>query len=415
MSTGVLVALGAVEFETALLEVAAADGFHVVRRCVDVPDLLASSATRQAQVALVSAGLRGLDSDVVSRIRDDDVSVVGVVVEQSSADEAGLRRLGIDTIVYADDLERFADLVDDAQGPAKPLDLAEGEVATVTASRPTRNGKVVAVWGPTGAPGRSVVTVGMSAALGDVGASVMLVDADVYGGSCAQMLGLLDESSGLLAAVRLANAGRLTTDLLAAQARQITPAMRVLTGIPSADRWPELRTGLLRNVLDVARSCCGFTVVDCGFSIEADEEISYDTAAPRRNGATLAVLDLADEVVVVGGADPVGLGRLVRALNELSVAAPRGSRHVVVNRMRGSLGWSTDEIADVLARTAQVDGVTFLPDDQAACDKSAVLGRALTECAPESKLTKALRELAAQVAGVPAPKPARKAWVARGR
>jgi len=37
-----------------------------------------------------------------------------------------------------------------------------------------------------------------------------------------------------------------------------------------------------------------FTVVDCGFSLEQDEELSFDTAAPRRNGATLATLLAAD-------------------------------------------------------------------------------------------------------------------------
>ena len=36
-------------------------------------------------------------------------------------------------------------------------------------------------------------------------AGTLLVDADVYGGTIAPMLGLLDESSGLLAATRAAN------------------------------------------------------------------------------------------------------------------------------------------------------------------------------------------------------------------
>ena len=53
-------------------------------------------------------------------------------------------------------------------------------------------------------------------------------------------------------------------------------------------------------------------VVDCGFSLEADEEISFDTVAPRRNGATLAVLSDADLVLAVGSADPPGMERLVR-------------------------------------------------------------------------------------------------------
>ena len=58
-------------------------------------------------------------------------------------------------------------------------------------------------------------------------------------------------------------------------------------------------------------------MVDCGFSLEDDEELWFDTTAPRRNGATLAVLEAADTVLCVGGADPVALQRRVRALAEL--------------------------------------------------------------------------------------------------
>ena len=56
----------------------------------------------------------------------------------------------------------------------------------------------------------------------------------------------------------------------------------------------------------------GRDVVDCSFSLEDDEELSFDTAAPRRNGVTLAVLEAADTVLCVSGADPVALQRSIR-------------------------------------------------------------------------------------------------------
>ena len=55
-------------------------------------------------------------------------------------------------------------------------------------------------------------------------------------------------------------------------------------------------------VFATARALADFSVVDCGFCLETDEELSFDTVAPRRNGATLAVLDDADLIVVVGSA-----------------------------------------------------------------------------------------------------------------
>ena len=46
MSTGVLVAVGGVNFEADVLSVAAEPQMHVVRRCVDVADLVATAASR---------------------------------------------------------------------------------------------------------------------------------------------------------------------------------------------------------------------------------------------------------------------------------------------------------------------------------------------------------------------------------
>jgi MinD-like ATPase involved in chromosome partitioning or flagellar assembly len=260
-------------------------------------------------------------------------------------------------------------------------------------------GKIVAVWGATGAPGRSVVALGLASAVAERGVPTMVVDVDVYGGAQAQLLGLLDESSGLLAAARAANRGRLDRQQLASHARAVSPTLRVLTGLPRSDRWVELGPVLLRRILETSRSLCELTVLDCGFCVELDEEISYDVAAPRRNGATLAALQTADLVVVVGSADPVGLGRLLRAVADLRVQAPDVAPLVVVNRMRSSLGWSGDEVATMVRRTTQLEVEAFLPDDPAACDRAVVHGQSLHECAPGSRLTRALDELARTLTG----------------
>lgn len=409
MSTGILVAVGAVEFEAALLDAIERPSFHVVRRCVDVPDLLAAAATHQAQVAVVSAHLRNLDRDVVARLRGDNVAVVGATAETSSADEAALRRLGIESLVFADDLATLREvLAESMNAPAAVSASAAWVVATPPAVSVgedhrglPRRGQVIAVWGGSGAPGRSVVALGLSAELARLGVSTLLVDADVYGGAIAPMLGMLDESSGLLAAARASNVGALDADTLARHARRVNPALRVLTGLPRADRWSEVKPALLRDVLDTARSVCAFTVVDCGFSVEVDEEISYDVAAPRRNGATLEVLENADTVVVVGGADPLSLGRLIRAVHELTTVVPSASPYVVINRVRDSLGWPESEIVETVARVSGATSVHTLPEDRQACDKSLVHGRTLSECASDAKLTRALRSMAADLAGVP--------------
>jgi MinD-like ATPase involved in chromosome partitioning or flagellar assembly len=262
----------------------------------------------------------------------------------------------------------------------------------------------VAVWGPSGAPGRSVLALGLSAEFAGLRQDTLVVDADVYGGSIGQMLGVFDESSGLLAATRDANAGALTAEALRRHSRQIGPELRVLTGLPRADRWVEAKSVLVRSVLGTCRLLVDVTVVDCGFSLELDEEISYDTAAPRRNGATIEILEQADVVVVVGRADPVGLSRLIRGLAELRNVVPSAQPLVVVNRVRPELGWSRDEIAETVSRATGFSELSWLPDDAATCDRALARGETLRAAAPTSKLSKAMHRLAAAVIGAePAP------------
>lgn len=406
MSIGALVAVGAADFESAVLTAASSGGLHVVRRCVDVADLLATAATRQAEVALVSTGLGGLDTEVLARLREERVATVGVVPDEASAEATLLRRLGVDVVLPVPRLAALAGLVAAAieAGPAAdservgPADIAgPGEDVDPPAGRPP--GRVVAVWGPTGAPGRSVVALGLASVLAARQVSTLVVDADVYGGSQAQLLGLLDESSGLLAAARAANRGRLGPEQLAGHARAVSPTLRLLSGLPRSDRWVELSPVLLRRILEAARALCPVTVLDCGFSVELDEEISYDVSAPRRNGATLTALETADQVLVVGSADPVGLGRLLRAISDLRVQVPEVAPTVVVNRMRPSLGWSSDEVAAMVRRTCQLEVAAFLPDDPAVCDRAVVHGQTLPECAAGSRLTRALDRLAGSLVG----------------
>ncbi len=257
---------------------------------------------------------------------------------------------------------------------------------------------MVAVWGPTGAPGRSTVAIGLAAELAELGHPTMLVDADVYGGAVAQHLAILDDVSGLLAAARNAKVGALDPSALAAHCRQ-TGGLRILTGLPRPDRWPELSPAAMSAVLVAARATVDYVVVDCGFSLESEEELMFDTAAPRRNGATLCVLEQADRVLAVGAADPVGLSRLARGVVDLTASLPWCEPSIVVNRMRPSLGWSAAEATAMIERFTGRGPAVVLPEDRAGCDKALVRGQTLAECAPGSALRAGLRAMAADLAG----------------
>jgi MinD-like ATPase involved in chromosome partitioning or flagellar assembly len=399
----VLLAAGGAGWESLLLPLLTAPGSPaaLARRCVDVPDLVAAAAAGQGTVAAVASDLAGLDADAVDRLVDAGVAVLAVAATASSAHR--LHELGVDTVldageVAADPSVLLALAAEIGAGARRqPVDIGPPAPRPTTGDTSPDRGRLVAVWGATGAPGRSTVALGLAAAAAAAGTETVLVDADVYGGATAQMLAVLDEVSGVLAAARAASTGSLDRAGLEQAVRQVAPRLRVLTGLPRADRWTALRPAALRGVLARARQVADLVVVDCGFCLEQDEELSYDTAAPRRNGATVTALEEADLLVVVGSADPHGLARLARARHDLREAVPTARVRLVVNRVRGGLGWSRDDVSRTLLQTIGEVPLAYLPLDQAAVDTCWVRGQTLLEGAPQSGLTRALGELAAAV------------------
>jgi Flp pilus assembly CpaE family ATPase len=392
-------------------------GVEIVRRCVDVVELLAVAATGQARAALVAASMRRLDVDAVDRLIASGVRPIAVLPRADAHAEERVRALGIEHVVpddaaasvvasvVVDALSRPVHRPAAARAFADPIAEPMSVDAPAEIESPTpaaRRGSVVAVWGPTGAPGRTTVAVTLADEIARLGASAMLVDADVYGGVIASVLGILDESPGLAAACRVAGGGRLDADSLARLCWQVSPGLRVLTGIALPQRWPEIRAAAIEAVLDAARQLADWTVVDCGFAVETDEEISFDSLAPRRNGATLAVLDCADEILVVGSADPIGLQRLVRALGDLSDAEVTTPARVVLNRVRRG-GAGRDPSAEVASALERFTGRTAdvqLPLDQESLDAALMTGRTLGEAAAGSGLRRAVVELARGMTGI---------------
>jgi Flp pilus assembly CpaE family ATPase len=390
-------------------------GVTVVRRCVDVSELLAAAATGTGQAALLSAELRRLDGDAVARLTAAGVAVVGLVEPGDERATERLRQLGVLHVLPADaEAEVIAQALREAVAgaPGARHDVADPRAALPAlgvpppeADRPVGRGRLIAVWGPTGAPGRTTVAVGLADEAARLGVSSLLVDADVYGGVVAQVLGLLDDSPGLAGAARQASAGTLDAAALVRLAWTVRPELRVLTGPARADRWPELRPGAVTTVLEEARRLAELTVVDCAFNLEDDEELSFDTAAPRRNGATLAVLEVADTVLCVSGADPVALQRSVRALDDLREVLPGVEPVLVVNQVRrGPVpGDPRREIAAAMERFAGREVAFFLPADRRATDVALAAGRTLAEVAPGCALRAGLRTMAASLAEVAEP------------
>jgi Mrp family chromosome partitioning ATPase len=438
MALPVLVAVSGAH-EAALVAGLEAPGstVRVVRRCADLSELLSAAAAGLARAVVVSLDLPRLDGEALARLRELGLVVVALLPPDHPAAPATAAADGIDRLPVDDRLAAAAPAQQVAAVILAAVERRERESAASPGSRPAGEGgtpeatgevravsgavavrdggprpmpfagpagglpltpgRVVAVWGPIGAPGRTTVAVTLAAELAQLGQSTMLADADTYGASVAQVLGLLDESAGLGAAVRAALQGGLDAERLARLAPVVSPRLRVLTGLVRPSRWPELRPAGLDLVWQQARQVSAWTVVDCGFSLEADEEISFDTSAPRRNGATLSALAAADVVIAVGAADPVGLQRLVRGLQELADVIPPGrAPRVVVTRVRAASVGSPPglKVTQALTRYAGVTDPVLVPDDRSACDVALLEGRTLTEAAPGSPARRVLAGLA---------------------
>ncbi|CAM5781211.1 AAA family ATPase [Cellulomonas persica] len=388
-------------------------GLRVTRRCADLAELQAAAEAGLGRVAVLSADLEHVDLTAVATLRATGVAVVVLLDPERTTAAERARVADADLVVegptdpagaaaLADRVAMLAQTVPSAHGGSTTAHAfeREGDPWDDAAAPVTHRGRVVAVWGPTGAPGRSTVALHLAAEVAATGTATLLVDADTYGGCLAQLLGVLDEAPGLAAAARAAGQGSLDLVTLARLAPYVAPDLRLLSGITRADRWPELAATALDAVWVVARRLAAVVVVDCGFSVEQDEVLSYDTRAPRRNAATLGALAAADEVVVVGAADPVGIQRLVRSLSDLAELGV-SPRHVVVNRVRASVAGPQPAraVARALERYAGVRDAVLVPDDRASLDAAVLEARTLREIAPGSPARRAIVELAARVAG----------------
>ncbi|MHC6221571.1 AAA family ATPase [Arthrobacter sp. MMS24-S77] len=386
----------------------------VVRRCAELAELLAACQSGLARAAVIAEGTKELTASLVDRLAAVGVSIVALSDDQ--AEVVRLRSIGVVTASLGVDSATLASKISDSVGQLSgqgsqhaeergssyadtAAELRPSDIEEAAERSPAGAGRIIAVWGPTGAPGRTLVAVNIAAELASEGKSVILVDADSYGASVAASLGLLDESAGLAQACRLADQGLLDVESLKRIAVPVftkAGSFRVLTGVTRADRWTELRAAALAAVLECARDVAEAVVVDAGFCLEADEELSFDSMAPRRNASTLRSIELADTIYAVGAADAIGVPRLVRGLAELERAVPQAVPLVVLNKVRAAAAGRSPEreLREAWERYGPGSGIeVFLPSDPEACDAALLSGSVLLETAPESALRHAIAKM----------------------
>lgn len=392
----------------------------VVRHVHELTEVLGIAHTGIARAVLLVSDFEDLTQSLVAQMQEAQLGVVlindpgttqpvsNVVVVSSLAEPQEVLEALERSIELPHGENSAPTSTEEAGTSKKPSDTSTSPFSTPPATSSfVEEGKIIAVWGPAGSPGRSTVASNLAAIFTQTQEKVCLIDADTYAPSISAQLGLLDDYSTLSQLCHLAERGQLDESKLLEVINTVKVMGKELdlaTGITRADRWPEIRSVALEIVLNVARTIYDVVIVDCGFSLEADEEISFDGIAPRRNGATLAALEAADKIVVLGNADVVGTPRLIHAVNDLTsspvIEIDKSRVHVWFNKVRSSaVGKSpTEHLVQSWQRfgpEVSLEGfLPFCPDD---IDKAWLSGQTLIECASKAPITDELRAMSTKL------------------
>ena len=369
-----VVAAGAPWESVVVREIEAAETLRLARRCMDVAELLAVAGIG-VDVAVVDTTIPGLDLEAVELLHGRGVLVLGM------GEESRREALGIRTAVEPGAL---ASTISAARSSSVPVETPE-------AAGPSRVGRLTAVWGPHGAPGRSTLALALATVLSSR-ERTLLVDADVCGGSQAQQVALLDDVSGLVAAARSANRGDGVD--VTSHAVVVEEGLDLLSGVVHAQMGASLRPTAVDRVLEQTRARYPHVVADCGAGLEASGP------SPSRDEVTLRLLRHADTVVVVGRADPVGLARLVRGLHDLGQVTD-AEPVVVLNRVRTALGWSRRELVGTVRRLSGTDPAVLVPDDPSTIDAAVMAGRPPARAGDSSPFGAAVHELVDRLLAAP--------------
>jgi len=375
----VVVCAGGAPWEVPLLRgLQSGSRVRVARRCADEAELLGYALRDLPAAVLVDGAVRWLDRDVVGRLADAGIAVIVVGAVAGGLRDPRVHRLAAD--VGPEAVEELVDTV--AVGPHR----AGPEPAATS-------GRLVAVWGATGAPGRTTVAVHLAIEAARAGRSTLLVDGDAWAASVAQVLELA-ESPSVAQAVRGAGEGR--SDPLAGTVQAGPDSLAVLVGLPRAELWPEVGPEAWRALLHAATDAYDVVVVDLAAPIEEDEELVVDRIPLRRNVMTITTLEQGDAILLVAAGDPVGLRRGIVAHRQLATRGVTADVDVVVNRAPRT-GRRLQDCSRAVEAWVGTPPVAFLPLEP-AFTRVVWEGRALHTVAPRSRWLRELRGLVPAVA-----------------
>ena len=223
--------------------------------------------------------------------------------------------------------------------------------------------QVIAVTSPHGSTGKTTLAINLALELSAEKYRVLLIDADLEGPSVANYFLLSELPAGFAGALRIASQNRFDQSQLARLSVEVPKtSITILPGLMS-EISVEVTGEVVAAIIETAKASFDFVLFDLG-SLGPKQEV-FDI--------TREVVSMADQVVLVALADPVGIFRLLRA--ETYLLSLTKQPKLVINRLRNSvIAQAKSEIKTTLAGLGAIEVSAFLPDDQAHLDQATRLG-----------------------------------------
>jgi len=238
-----------------------------------------------------------------------------------------------------------------------------------------KHGRVIAVFSGKGGSGVSFVATNLAASMN---VPTLLADLNLQAGDAASFLGM-DPKYSVVDFIH--NRARLDDSLINSFLTVHSSRLSLLAAPPEAHEAEDVKPQDLTEILHLLRQRFECIVLDLPHTFDS---------------ATVAALDLADDIVLVLTLDIPGIrstNRAIKVFNRLSY--PKTKVHVVVNR------WSKNIDVQLQKVEAHLDEqmLGLIPNDYRKVMASINLGQPLVESDPSSKITLEVKRIAALVLG----------------
>ena len=278
-----------------------------------------------------------LSCEVIGTVTLEDVrsweSLAGVPVEDGSAAHA--EQLGITEVLWGEDQARAW-----LESLQAPLEHAPAPL--------------LAVWGTSGAPGATTLAIGLSLELAK-SRPTLLIDADFSTPSVGELLGIPQDSPGLLGALRVARNDNPPWESIRACAAPTAhnASLDVMSGI---------RPGSLGRLEAAGVSTLIDSALSSGVAVVVDLKCALgDTEPTPERAATEAFLRKAQDLLWVGVGSNLGVSRLVREWTLLEEITEDVDQRILLRMSEGSSESSFRESSTAVWGFTGCSNISALP------------------------------------------------------